>query len=362
MSWWRPSGVQRVAERNEVARDQARALVNQLIERMLPVRARLAPVDGTRLVVHRLALDRHVLSVALHRQLLEICGEPFQVVLVRQHRDRRGAEEVRVPDRQQTHDHRQVSLERCRPEVLVHGVEAVEHSPEVLRADRDHGGQADRRVHRVAAAHPVPEAEHVGRIDAERRDLFGVGRDGDEVLRHGGAKAAEPRQQPVTRALRVGHRLERREGLRRDDEERLGGIEVARRLDQIDAIHVRDEAERQSRGRCSAATLRTPSPGRGRTPDPDVDHVADAPAGVAGPAAAPYPVGERGHPVEHVMYVGTTFLPSTVTIAPRGARKAVCSTARFSVTLIRSPPNIASMRSRRPHASASRTSRASVSL
>ena len=34
--------------------------------------------------------------------------------------------------------------------------------------------------------------------------------------------------------------------------------------------------------------------------------------------------------------------------APRGARSATCSTARFSVTLILSPRNMASMRSRKP--------------
>ena len=45
---------------------------------------------------------------------------------------------------------------------------------------------------------------------------------------------------------------------------------------------------------------------------------------------------------------GTTFSPSTTIDAPRGARSATCSTARFSVMLIFSPRNIASMRSRRP--------------
>ena len=37
--------IQRPAERDEIARDQPRALVNQLIERVLAVRPRLAPVD-----------------------------------------------------------------------------------------------------------------------------------------------------------------------------------------------------------------------------------------------------------------------------------------------------------------------------
>ena len=41
---------------------------------------------------------------------------------------------------------------------------------------------------------------------------------------------------------------------------------------------------------------------------------------------------------------------------PAGARSATWSTARSSVTLMCSPANIASIRSRRPHSSARRTS------
>ena len=54
---------------------------------------------------------------------------------------------------------------------------------------------------------------------------------------------------------------------------------------------------------------------------------------------------------------GTTLRPSTTIDAPRGARSATCSTARFSVTLILSPRNIASMRARSPDSSASCSSR-----
>ena len=126
-----------------------------------------------------------MLAVALHRQLLQIGREALQVLVVRQHGDRLGAEEVGVPDAEQPHQHRQVPLERGGAEVLVHLVEAVEHGAEVVRADGEHGREADRRVHRVAAADPVPEAEHVGGVDAELGHLAGIGRDGDEVLGDG---------------------------------------------------------------------------------------------------------------------------------------------------------------------------------
>ncbi len=58
---------------------------------------------------------------------------------------------------------------------------------------------------------------------------------------------------------------------------------------------------------------------------------------------------------------GTTSAPSTSIRVPRGARSATWRTARPSVTLIFSPRNMASMRSRRPHSAASASSSRMVS-
>jgi hypothetical protein len=58
---------------------------------------------------------------------------------------------------------------------------------------------------------------------------------------------------------------------------------------------------------------------------------------------------------------GTTFCPSTRISSSRGARSAMCSTGRSSVTLIRWPVNIASMRPRSSAASASATNSRIVS-
>ena len=65
--------------------------------------------------------------------------------------------------------------------MFIHRVDAGQQRTEVLRPDRDHGGQPDGGQHRVTPADPVPETEHVGRIDAEVADLAGIGRDGDEM-------------------------------------------------------------------------------------------------------------------------------------------------------------------------------------
>ena len=62
--------VQRVHEADEVAGDQLRPLVDQLVEGVLAVGPRLAPVDRPGLVVDTLPLEGDVLAVGFHRELL----------------------------------------------------------------------------------------------------------------------------------------------------------------------------------------------------------------------------------------------------------------------------------------------------
>src|SRR5664279_5113597 len=151
--------------------------MNQLVEGMLAVGTPLAPVDRTGLVVDLGPSKRYVLTVALHRQLLEVRREALQVLLIGKYSDGLGIEEVVVPKAQKPHDHWQVAFERGRAEMLVHLVKAVEHGSEMIRADGDHGRKANRRIHGVAPADPIPKLEHVRGVDAELRYLYSVGRD-----------------------------------------------------------------------------------------------------------------------------------------------------------------------------------------
>ena len=45
----------------------------------------------------------------------------------------------------------------------------------------------------------------------------------------------------------IGHCLQRREGLRRDDEQRLRRVEIVRRFGEVGAVDIGDEAEGQPR-------------------------------------------------------------------------------------------------------------------
>ena len=106
-------------------------------------------------------------------------------------------------------------------------------------------------------------------------------------------------QRPRASGAGVGHRLERREGLRGDDEQRLGRIEIADGFGEVGAVDIRYEAERHG---ALAVVLERLVGHHGpeiRAADADVDDVADALAGVSFPVAAADAVREVAHPVEH---------------------------------------------------------------
>ena len=172
MSWCSTERVEGLRKGDEVARNQPRALVDQLIERVLAVRARLAPVDRAR--VDADTARRRASRACRCSPSSAAADTPGSASgTARTAAPRRFARRrsccSRPPDSA-------ISTGRLRSngrgaEVLVHLVEAGEHRAEVVGADREHRREADRRIHRVAAADPVPEAEHVGGVDAELRHL-----------------------------------------------------------------------------------------------------------------------------------------------------------------------------------------------
>jgi len=115
-------------------------------------------------------------------------------------------------------------------------------------------------------------------------------------------------QAPVARRTGVGHGFQGGEGLGGDDEQRLRRIQVARRLDEVGRVDIGDEAE----GHAAFAVVFQGFVGHHRAEvgaaDADVDDVADALAGVAGPGAAAQAVGEVRHLVEHRMHCGDHVL------------------------------------------------------
>ncbi len=126
------------------------------------------------------------------------------------------------------------------------------------------------------------------------------------------------RQQPVSSRTGIGHRLLGGKGFRGDDEQGLGRVEVAGRLEKIGAVDVGDEAE----GQVAAAVMAQRLVGHDRaqvgTADADVDHVADRPAGVPPPGAAAHPFAKPGHPLQNGMDIRHDVAPLDADDFPAG--------------------------------------------
>ena len=207
----------------------------------MTVRPRLAPVDRASAVFTWRSVDSYGLAVTFHRQLLDVCGEPTQALAVRQHCDGRNVEEGAVPYIEQPHEHRKILCSRCGAEMLIHRMEPIKHGPKLFGADRDHGGETDRRVHGVAATDPIPEAELPG--DSKRSYRLVVRRDGNHLHAH--TRLPQGIDQPGTDTCGVHHGLDRGERLRRNDDQACCRIDLLQHSLHIGWIDVRDEVEGQ---------------------------------------------------------------------------------------------------------------------
>ena len=192
-------------------------------------------------------------------------------------------------------------FQRRRREVLVHLPRAVQQCREGRHADVQGNRQTDRRPQGIAPADPVPEAEHVLRVDAELGHPAGIGGHRHEVARNVLLLTAVV-EEPGARAGGVAQGLLGGEGLGHHDEQRRLRIDPVQHVGQRCAVHVGHEVHRQAlvanRAQRFADHLR-PEVGAA---DADVHDVGDRLAAVALPAAAAHPVGEAAHLVEHVAH------------------------------------------------------------
>ena len=152
---------------------------------------------------------------------------------------------------------------------------------EVVKADRQDDRQANRRPQRVTTADPVPELEHVGGVDPKLTHRFRIGGKRRKVFRDvffiiRGA------QEPVARAVGVGHGFLRCEGFRRHQEQ--GGFRVyfLQHFGDVGAIDVRHKVHIQMVFVRAQRFSHHERPQVGTT-DTDVDHVSDRFTGVTFP-------------------------------------------------------------------------------
>ena len=294
-----------VCRGDEVARNHLGALVDELVEGVLAVRTRFAPKDRTSLVVHALGIAVNGLAVGFHVGLLEVGGEAVQVLVVREHRVAGSAEEVVVPHADEGEDNREVLVDRSGLEMLIHFVGALVELHVVVETDAEGDGETDCRPQGVTATHPVPEFEHVGGVNTESRNSFGVGGESHEVLGDGLFVAIESLENCSLCSFGVRHGFKSGESLGSNDEKRFFDVHLLEGFGHVGAVDVRNKVDFRRSFACDRLfCIRLESFGDHHrtevgTADTDVHHVLDGLAGVALPLAGTHQLGKFFHVLEH---------------------------------------------------------------
>ena len=196
---------------DEIDGNEATALVEQLIKRVLGVVAGLAPDDVAAGDPKGLPTLADAFAVALHVHLLQECGESPQSRVVGQYGLAACAEKVVVPDRQQREQHGQIFGRRGPAKMAVHGPPTCKEGTEIFHAKPQGDGESHRRPHRVPAADPIPEAEAIVRMNAKSVHRLMIGGYGSKISGHG--LFTDRLEEPVARRPSVGQRLLGSEGL-----------------------------------------------------------------------------------------------------------------------------------------------------
>ena len=101
-------GFMPVCSQQKFARNNPRALVDQLIKRVLAVGARLSPNNRACVSGQIVAIHCHALAVTFHFQLLKIGGQTRQPLIIGQHRAARIPTNLIVPNPNHRQQNRQV--------------------------------------------------------------------------------------------------------------------------------------------------------------------------------------------------------------------------------------------------------------
>ena len=105
--------------RKKVRRNQRRSLMHQLIEGVLSVGAGLTKNNRARAVIDGVTVQIDTFPVTLHVALLQIGGQIFEVLIVRENRVGFGREKVVVPNAEEPHDDGDILIQGCRTEMLI---------------------------------------------------------------------------------------------------------------------------------------------------------------------------------------------------------------------------------------------------
>src|ERR1700729_1465895 len=108
-------------------------------------------------------------------------------------------------------------------------------------------------------------------------------------------------ERPIASRVRICHRLQGSEGLRRNKEKRLLRIQVSHRFGKVGSINVGDKSKSNISLTVILERLIRHHRSKIRTADSDVDDIANSLTGVPLPRTAANAICKSGHLVEHSM-------------------------------------------------------------
>src|SRR5690554_882670 len=114
-----PNRVMTDGRRNEIARNQMGALMDQLVKSVLSVGPGRAPNYGAGAVSHFISVSVGMLAIALHISLLKIGGEAVHILVVRQNSFGFGPKKIGVPYSYQSHNYRYIFLKVRSSEMVI---------------------------------------------------------------------------------------------------------------------------------------------------------------------------------------------------------------------------------------------------
>ncbi len=227
-----------LAEPDELQRNDVFALVEELVERVLAVCARLAEQHRPGGVVHGLAEAVDGLAVGFHVGLLQVCRETGKSLRVGQDRRALVSQDVSLVHPDERVEHRGVfqRARACRDAVGLGG--AFQEPREDLGAESQRQHRAAHcRGGRIAPADVVVHEERL-EVTAVLGEGRGLARDRDHVVGRVQARL----DQRVFHERLVGQRLERGAGLGDEDEKRVGHVDGAQHVYRVVGVDVADEA------------------------------------------------------------------------------------------------------------------------
>src|SRR6218665_1158372 len=140
--------------RQEIARNKLGALVKELIKRMLPVRARFPPNDGTGGIRRQPPCPVHGLPVALHIALLKISRKTMHILIVWKNGFGMGVKEIDVPKTYQSQDYRNIFFKFFVAKMFIHRVRPRQQGFKVFKTDGTSNRQTNSRPQGIAPPYP----------------------------------------------------------------------------------------------------------------------------------------------------------------------------------------------------------------